>query len=51
MELGSFEQTGKLLLDIAAVVREHGLPWDPFNLTLMVKAQPEPKHFYTPNDL
>jgi hypothetical protein len=51
MELGSVEQTRDLLNQISEIVHQVGLPWDPFNITLCVWAQPEPKHFYKPSDL
>jgi hypothetical protein len=45
------EHTAKLLKDVAEVIRECGIPWDPFNLTLVVRAHNGPKQFYTPSDL
>jgi hypothetical protein len=51
MELGSVEQTQDLINQISEIVHAVGLPWDPFNIKLLVWAQPEPKQFYTPNDL
>lgn len=51
LELGSAEQTQDLLNQITAVVHEVGLPWDPFNIQLVVWAHLEPKQFYKPSDV
>jgi hypothetical protein len=46
----SSEQTDRdyvvdnVLFAVAKTAGTMGLPWDPFNLTLIVEAQPEPKH-------
>lgn len=43
--MGSKEQTRDLLNFIAADARAACKPWDPFNLSLVVRAQAEPKPF------
>jgi uncharacterized membrane protein YccF (DUF307 family) len=51
LELGSDEHIHFLLNEIAELVTVVGIPWDPFNIELIVKALPEPKQFYKPSDL
>lgn len=50
-EIGSDEMIHSLLHEISAIVHTVGMPWDPFNLELIVQALPEPKQFYKPSDL
>jgi hypothetical protein len=51
LEIGSDEMIHSLLNEISDIVMVVGMPWDPFNLELIVKALPEPKQFYKPSDL
>jgi hypothetical protein len=51
MELGSIEQTMDLLNSIAEIVNKESLQWDPFNITLIVRAQIEPKPFWKPSEI
>jgi len=54
MELGSDEHNHVLLTEIATIVSKIGVPWDPFNIELVVRAQKEPEQkikFYKPSEL
>ena len=51
LEIGSDEMIHSLLNEISEIVHVVNLPWDPFNIELIVKALPEPKQFYKPSDL
>lgn len=51
LTVGSDEHIRTLLKEIAEIVMVVGIPWDPFNIELVVKALPEPKQFYKPSDL
>ena len=35
--------TQRILSNVAVYIQNHKLPWDPFNIELVVKAHPEPK--------
>ena len=54
LELGSMEHTLMLLGQVATELYNRGIPWDPFNVSLVVWAQHAPIpviKFYKPSDL